>query len=196
VKKWLVIVFAAVVMWFAIVVIVHRRQIHSEEERRGWGRYYLSAETRAILDGSEKFAFVSVDPTPRALQVDVNAELNKAKGQMPTNAIVQNDGKEYFHDHLVLGRTEIKNPKRKGELLAALYRGVEKYRGFGAACFDPRHGIVAAAGTNRVELLICFECEQGAEFGDSGQRWFLIGKEPRELFNRTLQESGVPVAKR
>lgn len=176
-------------------MIVHRRQIHSEEERQGWGRYYLSNETRAILERSEKFVFVSVDPTPRALRGDVEAELNNAKGKMATNATAQSDGKDYFHDYLVLGRTEIKDPRRKAELLAALYRGVEDRRASPAACFNPRHGIVAIAETNRVELLICFECEQGAEFSDWGQKWFLIGEGPRELCNRTLTEAGVPLAK-
>jgi hypothetical protein len=179
-----------------VVAIVHRRQIHSEEERQGWGRYFLSSETRAILDGSEQFVLVSVDPTPRTLKVDLDAALNKRKEQVSTNASAKSDGREYFHDHRVLGRTEIKEPKRKGELLAALYRGVEDPRASPAACFNPRHGIIAVAGTNRVELLICFECDSGAEFSDSGQRWFLIGKQPQELFSRTLTEAGVPLAKK
>jgi hypothetical protein len=115
---------------------------------------------------------------------------------MPTNATAESDGKEYFHDYRVLGRTEIKDSKRKAELLAALYRGVEDRRASPAACFDPRHGIIAVAGTNRVELLICFHCNQGQEYSASGQRGFLIGKgTARELFNRTLTEAGVPLAK-
>jgi hypothetical protein len=190
-KKWVAIISAAVLIWAAVVAIVYRRKIYSEEERQSWERYYLSSEIRALLDRSEKFVLVSTDPIPRALEVEFSASSSMG----PTNA-TQSDIKEYFHDHRMLGRTEVKDPKRKDDLLAALYSSVEKYRGSAAACFNPRHGIVAAAGTNRVELLICFECDQGAEFGDSGQRWFLIGKEPQELFNRTLQEAGVPLAKR
>jgi len=193
IKKWVAIISTVVVVWVAVVVIVHRRQIYSEKEREDWGRYFLSSETRAILERSENFVFVSVDPTPRALQVDLDAELSKR--QMPTNAAAESVSKEYFHDYRVLGRTEIKDPKRKAELLAALYQGVEDRRASPAACFDPRHGIVAVAGTNRVELLICFHCNQGQEYSATGQRGFLIGKDPQELFNRTLTEAGVPLAK-
>jgi hypothetical protein len=194
VKKSVAIVCAAVVVWAAVVTIVYRRKIYGEVERRSWERYYLSSETRAMLNGSEQFIFLSVNPIPRTLEVDLDAASNKDKEQAPTNA-ADRDSVEYFHDHRVLGRTEIKDPKRKGELLAALYSGVEKYQGPAANCFDPRHGIVAVAGTNRVELLICFDCYQGEEFSDVGKGWFTIGRQPRELFNRTLTEAGVPLAK-
>jgi hypothetical protein len=137
IKKWVVIVFAAVVVWAAVVAIVYRRKIYSEGERRSWERYYLSSATRAILEGSEKFVLVSVDPTPETLKVDLDAELEKRKEQERGNATSERNGREFFHDHLVLGRTEIKDPKRKGELLAALYSSVEKYRGSAAACFNP-----------------------------------------------------------
>src|SRR5690348_11630094 len=167
-KKWAAILCAALVIWAAVVAIVYRRKSSSEEERRSWNEHYhLSSETRAILEGSEKFALLSVDPISRAPEVDLNASLSNG----PTNGATQIDTREYFHDHRMLGRTEIKDPKRKAELLAALYNGVEKYRGLAAPCFNPRHAIVATAGTNRVELLICFECDSGAEFTDSGQKW-------------------------
>jgi hypothetical protein len=188
-KKWAWIVCAAIMIWVAVVVIAYRRNIHSKEQRQRWERYYLASETRAILDGSEKFVLISVDPVPLALEVEASS------AKSPKDA-AQRDPREYFHEHRVLGRREIKDAKRKAELLAALYSSVEKYRGDPAACFNPRHGIVATAGTNRVELLICFECSSGAEFGDSDKRWFLIGEEPQELFNRTLTEAGVPLAKK
>jgi hypothetical protein len=196
VKKWVLNVCAAVVVWAAVVAIVYRRKIYGEVERRSWERYYLSSATRATLDSSENFVFLSVDPRPRMLEPEFDPASNKETERARTNAAAQSHPKEYFHDHRVLGRTEIKDPKRKRELLAALYSSVEKYRGSAAACFNPRHGIVATAGTNRVELLICFECASGEEYSASGEKEFLIGKEPTDLFNRTLQEAGVPLAKK
>lgn len=119
----------------------------------------------------------------------------KAKELALTNGAPEPKGSEEFHDHRVLGRIEITDAKRKNDLLAELYRGVENSQASPAACFNPRHGVVAVQGTNRVQLLICFECDQGTEFSESGQKWFSIGKEPRELFDRTLTEAGVPLAK-
>lgn len=192
-RKWAAIAAAAIVIWAAVLAICYRRQIFSDKERQSWERYYLSAEIRVVLDGSNEFVLLSVDPIPTGLKADLGLTLEEEKQPRPTNGA--NGGKENFHDHLVLGRTEIKDLKRKRELLTALYRGVEKFQGLPASCFDPRHGIVAVAGTNRVELLICFECAQGGVYADSGQKWFLIGKESREIFNRTLEEAEVPLAK-
>jgi hypothetical protein len=182
--------FAILGIFTVIVVTAYRRQLHTEEERESWGRYYLSSDTRAILNGGEKFVLLSVDPVPRSLMGEFGGALEKEKQLPTTDAIVGNESSDDFHDHRVLGRIEIKDSKRKEELLAALYRSVEKVRGTPPACFNPRHAIIAVAGTNRVELLICFECDQGIEFSDLGEKWFLIGKEPSELFNRTLVEAG------
>ena len=37
---------------------------------------------------------------------------------------------------------------------------------------------------------------QIAEYADGNHAWSLMSKEPRELFNRTLTEAGVPLAKK
>jgi len=99
----------------------------------------------------------------------------------------------------VLGKTEIKEPKRKLEVLKALYAGVEQYEKGGfdiPQCFMPRHGIKATSGTNWVELVICFECNQIVEDSNKGHAWNMVSGDPRDLFNRTLQEAGVPLAKK
>src|SRR5262249_35691856 len=104
-----------------------------------------------------------------------------------------------FHNRKVLGETEIKDPKRRSELLEALYKGVEPYETGDWAlpdCFFPRHGIKATDGTNWVELVICFECKQIVEDSNKGHTSTMVTDEPRDLFNRTLQEAGVPLAKR
>jgi len=140
----------------------------------------LSNITRAILESGEKFILISIEP------IRTLPERSTAKT-------------EYFHNHKVLGQTEIKDPKQKSELLKALYTGVEQYeKGEFAVpeCFVPRHGIKAVAGTNWVELVICFECKQIVEDSNKGHAWTMVSEEPRQLFNRTLQEAGVLLAKR
>src|SRR5438034_1390843 len=110
----------------------------------------LSKPSRQILDSSQDFVLLSINPNPPESPDDV-------------------DSKEKFHEYPILGRVEIKDPKQKSELLALLYKGVRKSRGGTPGCFEPRHGIRAVAGTNWIELVICFECTQIAEYGSGGE---------------------------
>jgi hypothetical protein len=137
----------------------------------------LSKEARAILDQSEKFILISTDPTPLSREGKTTS-------------------KKTFHHRAILGQTEITDAKRKSELLSALYGAAYEYQGRLYGCFIPHHGIIAVAGTNRVELVICFECEQVEEFVNSNESRCLIHDTPQEIFNRTLTEAGVPLAKR
>jgi hypothetical protein len=196
-KKWVLITCTIGALWLIVFAILNRRQTPHEDS--AYEHPVLSKATRAILDGSEKFVLVSIDPKPPGLDLEVEAALRK-DAHLPAAVIeAPKDHRERFHDYPILGRTEIRDPKRKSELLGVLYRGLEKDRGSVPACFEPRHGIIASKGTNWVELVICFECEQVAEYTDSGHGWSLISKrmskEARELFNGTLGEAGVPLAK-
>jgi regulator of extracellular matrix RemA (YlzA/DUF370 family) len=151
------------------------RHARGAENWRGYDTF--SKETRAILDQSEKLLLISIDPNRLARET----KINKA---------------EKFHKYPVLGRTEITDAKRKSELLSALYGAAYEYQGRLYSCFDPRHGIIAVAGTNRVELVICFECHLVEEFVNSSESQCLIHDSPREIFNRTLTEARVPLAKK
>lgn len=195
-KKGVWIICAAVVAWLIAFTVFNRRQTPPEDSP--YKHPALTKETRLILDGSEKFVLASIDPMPSGLENDIDSLTNlfaaEEKKSPTANANPKQDTRERFHNYPVLGRTEIKDPKRRNELLTALYKGVRKIRNGIPACFEPRHGIIATRGTNQVELLICFECEQIAEYTDGNHSWSLMDKKPRELFNRTLTEAGVPLA--
>lgn len=195
-KKWVAIICVAAGAWLIAFAVFSRRQTPSEDSP--YKHPALSKETRAILDSSESFVLVSIDPTPPFPENHIDSLTDlfaNEKSQSPTtNTEPKRDTRELFHDYPVLGRMEINDPKRKSQLLSALYKGVKKYRGAVASCFEPRHGIIAKKGTNTVELVICFACEQVAEYSDGNYGWSLMSKEPRELFNRTLAEAGVPLA--
>jgi len=105
---------------------------------------------------------------------------------------------EQFHKYRVLGKTELKDEKRKWELITALITGVESARDrkFAAMCFKPRHAIHAVAGTNSVDLLICFECGKIAEFTTAEQCFCEMEDDAKELFNRTLTEAAVSLSKK
>jgi hypothetical protein len=136
----------------------------------------LSFPTRAFLRKCDKFILLSLDPS-------FDSDIPKS---------------EQFHKYRVLGQTEIKDSKRKWELTTALIEAVERERDvtYRAGCFRPRHGIRAIAETNTIDLLICFECSRIEEFRNGDTLSSPLNPEPRDLFNRTLSEAGVPLAKK
>jgi hypothetical protein len=79
-----------------------------------------------------------------------------------------------------------------------LIEAVERDRDvtYRALCFRPRHGIRAIAETNTIDLLICFECSSIMEFKNGEEGSSPLNPEPKDLFNRTLSEAGVPLAKK
>src|SRR5260370_6536987 len=103
------------------------------------------------------------------------------------------DKRERFHDYPVLGSLRITNPKQRSELLAALYKGVMDSDGSVASCFNPRHGIKATAGTNWIELVICFECSYMKGYGSASGGGATTTKWPNEIFNRALREAAIPI---
>ena len=107
---------------------------------------------------------------------------------------VQNEV-ETFHGYGVLRRATIRDPGEIKALSAAFFDG----RGEGGQallCFDPRHGIHVRHEDKNLDLVICFECEQGyLYFGDSGERWFGISKCPRPSFDEIFKKAGLQIAK-
>jgi hypothetical protein len=68
-----------------------------------------------------------------------------------------------FQGCRVLRHAKVSDPEERKELIEGLLYSIGS-SGNGNACFSPRHGIRASHGGERIELLICFECEifQGA----------------------------------
>jgi hypothetical protein len=63
-------------------------------------------------------------------------------------------------------------------------------------CFNPRHGIRVTHDGMTADFVICFECFQVVVYvtGDKEQR-FLITASPAPVFNQTLQNAKVPLAR-
>jgi hypothetical protein len=135
----------------------------------------LSFPTRTFLRKCDQFILLSLDPS-------LDEETSKS---------------EQFHKYRVLGKTEVKDSKRKWELITALITGAERARDrrFSTLCFRPRHAIQALAGTNSVDLLVCFECGKIAEFNAAGQCFCEMADDAKEVFNGTLTDANVPLAK-
>jgi hypothetical protein len=94
----------------------------------------------------------------------------------------------HFHGWEVLGSTKIDDAKTRGQIVAALRKGVAESDGMVAACFNPRHGIRVQHGGKTIDLVICFECLSAAVYVD-GERsdGFLTTSSPQATFDRVLK---------
>jgi hypothetical protein len=130
-------------------------------------------QARAILEKAMQFDLLSIghDPSPKK----------------PT---------EDFHGWPVIGKTTIKDPNTRKRLVAALEKGVEENKGDVMKCFNPRHGIRVTHGGMTADFVICFECFQVMVYlAGEKERRFLITDSPAPVFNQTLQQSNVPLAR-
>jgi len=63
-----------------------------------------------------------------------------------------------FQGCRVTRQARVSDPDQRKELVEAIIYSIGS-SGNGMACFGPRHGIRAVHNEERIELLICFECE-------------------------------------
>ena len=130
-------------------------------------------QARAILEKARQFDLLSIghDPSPKKPAED-------------------------FHGWPVLGKTTIKDPNTRKQLVAALEKGVEENKGDVMKCFNPRHGIRVTHGGMTADFVICFECFQAEVFvAGEKERRFLITDSPAPVFNQTLQQANVPLTR-
>lgn len=105
-----------------------------------------------------------------------------------------------WHGYPVLDRAELADPARRRQLVDLVIRGVEQHRDTVAACFNPRHGLVASAGDRRVELVICYEClslsvhATGLGAGAEGPAWTTDAVEAD--VSRIYRDAGLTLAGR
>lgn len=99
----------------------------------------------------------------------------------------------FLYGFRILGRSVIKEPERRAELLGAILKAAEESGGERANCFGPRHALrVKDAGLIR-EYVICFECSV-MELHAGGQKTEIpITKSASSLFNRFLKAEGLPI---
>ncbi|MGE0434692.1 MAG: hypothetical protein AB7S36_20730 [Planctomycetota bacterium] len=95
----------------------------------------------------------------------------------------------------ILGRTSLE-PAVATEVVKLIFDAVSQSTqplGSKSGCFNPRHGIVATRGGDRVELLICFECHvlnaSGPGHETTGGS---ITDDPAGRYDEILLAAGVP----
>lgn len=134
-------------------------------------------DSRALLEDADTFEMLSLSP-------DGNPEAILPKTPNTSG---------HFHGWRILGRTPVRAPQQRKQLLAALYNSMGG--SCGAMCFNPRHGIHASKNGKTVDLIICFGCgrlqtntPQGVGYSD-----ICGGENAKSAFNAVLQNSNVPL---
>jgi hypothetical protein len=79
----------------------------------------------------------------------------------------------------------VKDAALKRQLLDALYYGIGKSGG-SAMCFYPRHGIRGIYNGEKVELAICFQCQNYRGAAKSGTFGGGFSNAPKEFFDYLL----------
>jgi hypothetical protein len=132
----------------------------------------LPDKAKAILDKAKQFELLSLDPD--------------SDGQ----------AKDGFHGWKVLGKTALKDPKVRKQVLDSLYDGIAKSKGVGAKCFDPRHGIRATVDGKTVDLVICFECGWVYVYEDGKRQDAAVTTpKPQATLDKVLKDAGVALPK-
>jgi len=133
----------------------------------------IPEHARAILENATQFELLSIGHNPS-----------------------QRSSAQDFQGWHVLGKTTVKDPNTRKRLVAALVKGVEENKGDSMKCFNPRHGIRVTHDRKTADFVICFECFQVMVYvaGEKEQR-FLITDSPASVFNQTLQNSNIPLAR-
>lgn len=137
----------------------------------------LPTETKRILEQADDFVLYSLYPARIK-------EIEEQKKQV---------GKEFFHDFMVLGKTEVGAREVRERLLNALFKGISESDGSIAMCFSPRHGIRAVLNGETVDLIICFECLQIETHAAAGKS-VLTSASPEPVLDHVLKEAGVELA--
>ncbi|HEU4430803.1 MAG TPA: hypothetical protein VFT98_18730 [Myxococcota bacterium] len=105
-------------------------------------------------------------------------------------------GPAAFYGSLALGRAALA-PGAGADVIRALRADLaQSFDGIGvAACFIPRHALVATRAAKRVVILICFECGRVAAFsGENEEELPLVSARSKNMLDGLLREHGVPLA--
>lgn len=155
----------------------------------------------------------SSDPAPETgpLQVDFGSELKQEfrdillqatefeivalNPDWPTKESLADP--ETLHGYTVRGQATIRDRELRQELLDALGHGMRENDGMVAACFNPRHAIIAKHGDETCEVIICFECLTFQVWDGSEKIETVdLSETPRTTFDRVYTAAGLSIAPR
>ena len=105
---------------------------------------------------------------------------------------------EWLYTFPVLGKVEVTDRRQVREILTAMRQAI-RYPPKPSSCFWPRHAIRAVKEGEIVDVVVCFECHTySAHRGDQLLTPHTpgISSDPEPLFDKTLTDAGVPLARK
>jgi len=137
----------------------------------------LSQEFRDILFQADTLELVALDP------------------DWPTKESLADP--TTLHGYNVRGRATLESRPLRLELLVALGDGARENNGMVAACFNPRHALIAEFQGKTCELIICFECLTFQVYDGSEKIETVdLSETPRKAFDRIFTEAGLSLSPR
>lgn len=102
-----------------------------------------------------------------------------------------------LHGYSVRGRAVLEERSLRLELLSALAQGTRENDDTAAACFNPRHAIIAESNGQVCEIIICFECLTLQIWdGTKSVEGAHLSETPRATFDRIYTDAGLSIAPR
>ena len=103
---------------------------------------------------------------------------------------------DMFRGIPVMGKIEVKDARKRKEIIAAINAGTAESDGDMAKCFYPRHAIRATENGREVEYLICFECMQLQVYLNGFRQPAMVPttRGPQSVVNRHLKDANVPIS--
>lgn len=99
------------------------------------------------------------------------------------------DAGNTFHGYPILGSVVVTAERDRAALVESVTTSIARSPLRMIACFFPRHGIRAALATEKVELLICFECATVYYFRAGESHRLNIDEKPAKLLNALLAKA-------
>lgn len=87
----------------------------------------------------------------------------------------------------VIRSSVVTDPEEKEQLLNVLLQAISS-AGSGMACFTPRHGVRAVNNADRIEMIICFECENFRGVSTVESFGGALSTAPEGLFEQILSK--------
>jgi hypothetical protein len=96
-----------------------------------------------------------------------------------------------FHGFRTVGREEMKRPEDVQKLLNALILAIVHGPEQAMECFLPRHGLRIHGQNDFIDVLVCYECEQGRVHAGEDEIWFTTNKDAEPIFNEFFAKLGM-----
>jgi hypothetical protein len=96
-----------------------------------------------------------------------------------------------FHGFRTIGREELKKPEDVQKLLHAVILAITHGPEEASECFTPRHGLRIHGQKGFIDVIVCYECEQGSVHSGDKEIWFTTNKDAVLVLDLFFEKLGL-----